>query len=324
LTARLVMEGRDVRALARSEAAASSVTAIGATAIAGDLEDQAALLHGMRGCRTVFHVAGVNAMCVRDTAPMFRANVDGAATVVRAAAAAGVARVVHTSSAATIGESRGAIGREDTPHRGSFLSVYERSKVLGERTAMSLGAELGVAVVCVNPSSVQGPGRTGGSARFLLDLVNDALPVLVDTSVSIVDIDDCVNALVLAEHGGVPGARYLVSGATVTIREAVDLLRDACGRPRRARFLPRGLVRASAPIVSGIARLTHRDAMLCGEMIRTLLHGHRYDGSLASDELGVRYTPLEDTVRRTLAWYAERGMAPHLAELRGSDGGRRA
>ena len=87
----------------------------------------------MRGCGTVFHVAGVNAMCVRDPAPMLRANVDGAAAVVRAAAAARVSRVVYTSSATTIGERTGEIGREDTPHRGTFMSNYERSKFLGER-----------------------------------------------------------------------------------------------------------------------------------------------------------------------------------------------
>lgn len=324
LTTRLVQQGREVRALVRSDRAASAVTALGATAIAGDLDDQVALLRGMRGCRTVFHVAGVNAMCLRDTGPMFQANVDGAAEIVRAAAAAGVSRVVHTSSAATIGEPRGAVGREDTPHRGHFLSAYERSKFLGERAVVSLGDELGVVVVCVNPSSVQGPGRTDGSAKLLLDLVNGALPFLVDTSVSIVDIDDCVQALALAEHAGVPGARYLVNGATLTIREAVDLLRDACGQPRRARFLPRWLVRAGAPLASTGARLVGRDMALCGEMVRTLLHGHRYDGSLASRELGLRYTSIQDTVRRTLTWYAERGMTPAPRELRGSGRGRGA
>jgi dihydroflavonol-4-reductase len=324
LITRLVRDGRDVRALARSDAAAQAVTFLGATAIDGDLHDQVALLRGMRGCRTVFHVAGVNAMCLRDTTPMFESNVDGATSVVRAASAAGVSRVVHTSSAATIGELEGTIGREDTPHRGSFLSAYERSKYEGERAVLSLSDELGVVVVCVNPSSVQGPGRMGGSARLLLDLVNDALPVLVDTIVSIIDIDDCVEALVLAEHGGVPGSRYLVSGATLSIRAAVDLLRDACGRPRHARFVSRSLVRTGSPLVPAAARIVRRDSALCAEMIRTLLHGHRYDGSLATTELGLRYTPVEDTVRRTLSWYAERDMAPAPLQRGGSDRERRA
>ena len=129
---------------------------------AGDLFDEGALVAGMHGCDTVFHVAGVNAMCLRDPNAMLRTNVDGSASVVQAAARAGVARVVFTSSAATIGEPRGVVGTEDTPHRGTFLSAYERSKFLAERRVLELGAELGVDVVCVNPSSVQGPGPDRG------------------------------------------------------------------------------------------------------------------------------------------------------------------
>ena len=112
-----------------------------------------------------------------------------------AASRADVSRVVYTSSAAAIGESRGVVGTEETPHRGTFLSAYERSKFLAERSEVELGAELGLDVVCVNPSSVQGPGRTEGSARLLLGLVNARLPVIVETFLSIVDVDDCTKGI---------------------------------------------------------------------------------------------------------------------------------
>jgi dihydroflavonol-4-reductase len=44
--------------------------------------------------------------------------------------------------------------------------------------------------------------------------------------------------------------------------------------------------------------------------VRTLLHGHRFDASCAERELGLRYTPVRDTIHRTLSWYAERGLGP--------------
>jgi dihydroflavonol-4-reductase len=43
-------------------------------------------------------------------------------------------------------------------------------------------------------------------------------------------------------------------------------------------------------------------------MVRTLLHGHTYDGSKATRELGLVYTPLEETLLRTVAWYVEQGL----------------
>ena len=88
LLTRLVEEGRRVRALARSDAAANALASAGAEPVRGDVLDPSSLLSAMRGCAVAFHAAGVNATCQRDPRPMYRANVDGSANVVRAAAQA--------------------------------------------------------------------------------------------------------------------------------------------------------------------------------------------------------------------------------------------
>jgi dihydroflavonol-4-reductase len=304
----LVAQGREVRALARSDAAETAVRAGGARPIRGDLFDREALLVGMRGCAGVFHVAGINASCLRDPTPMFRANVEGTAEVIRAAAAAGVARVVHTSSAAAIGEAEGTVGREDSAHRGHFLSAYERSKFLGERRALTLGEELGIEVVCVDPSSVQGPGRTEGSARLFIDLLDRRRPPVVDTWVSVVDVDDCAAGHLLAESAGTPGRRYLLNGASLTTEEAVALLRRVAGRPRHVLRVPRVAVRAAGSLAGLAGLIVRRPLPFCPEVARTILHGHRYDGSLAERELGLAYRSPEETVGRTVAWYTDRGL----------------
>lgn len=307
---RLVAVGRDVRALVRSEAAAALVEARGARPVRGDVLDLPSLIEALRGCEVLYHAAGVNAICLRDARPMERVNVEGSGNVVRAAVATGVRRLVYTSSAAAIGEAPGTVGREDSPHRGWYLSRYERSKHLAERRVLAWASALGLDVVCVNPSSVQGPGRMGGTARLVLEIVNGRLPFLVDTYVSIVDVADCAEGHLLAEVHGRPGERYLLNGFSIPLREAVELLRDLTGEPRRARFAPRTLACAAGEAAELASVLLRRDLPLCREAVRTLLHGHRYDGSRAERELGLRYTPAEETIRRTLAWYAERGLAP--------------
>jgi dihydroflavonol-4-reductase len=307
LLRRLRDEGRDVRALVRTGEGAARLAELGAVPTTGDLEDPRSLDAAMAGVGTVFHVAGLTARCLADPTVLDRVNVAGSEHVIRAAARAGVGRVVHTSSAATIGEAEGTIGREDSPHRGSFLSAYERSKFLAEERVRAVAAEVGLAVVIVNPSSVQGPGRTGGSARLLLGLVNARLPVVVRTFLSIVDIADCVEGHVLAERRGEPGERYLLNGASLSVDEAIELLRDVSGRPRRVLTVPRGAAQAAGRAAELLGRWTGRELPTCPEMVRTLLHGHRFDGSRAGRELGLAYTPVEETLRRTLAWYADRG-----------------
>ena len=217
----------------RSDAAAGAVREAGATPVAGDLLDEAGVAAAMAGCDVGFHVAGVNTLCPSDPSELERVNVGGAAAVARAAADAGLPRLVHTSSSSAIGEPKGTIGREDTPHRGWYLSDYDRTKHAGERAVLEIGAERGLDVVCVNPASVQGPGRATGTAKMLLAQLDGRLKVFVDTRISVVDIDDCTRGHLLAAERGAPGERYILCGVTLTSEEALALLRRP-ERPRRA------------------------------------------------------------------------------------------
>jgi dihydroflavonol-4-reductase len=109
----------------------------------------------------------------------------------------------------------------------------------------------------------------------------------------------------------VAGERYVLCGTTCTTQEAFALLRRRIGRQSRAVWIPATLVRALGPLSAlGGSFARAADPLVCPATVRTLLHGHRYDGSRASRELGVRYRPLEDTLDRTLAWAIERGLLP--------------
>jgi len=227
---------------------------------------------------------------------------------VRAARAAGVARLVHTSSAATLGEAHGAIGDERSPHRGWYLSTYERTKTEGERGAFAAARETGQDLVCVNPSSVQGPGRAGGTGRFLIAFLDGRLKVFVPTTVSLVDIADCVEGHLLAAERGVAGERYVLNGMTLSIAQALSLAADVAGVQRTPRLLPRPVATVAATVVERSFRLAGRKPPVCREMVRTLLHGHRYDGSRATRELGLRYSEPRDTVRRTVDWARSVGL----------------
>ena len=308
LVTRLLERGDEVVGLARSDAAAGALSARGVEVVRGEGDDVDDLARGMEGCALVFNVAGVNTLCVEDPRPMERMNVGGAVAAVRAAARAGVARLVHTSSAATIGEPPGTVGTERTPHRGWYLSTYERTKTEGERAALAASREVGQDLVLVNPSSVQGPGRASGTGRILLAFLDGRLRVFVPTYVSLVDIDDCVTGHVLAAERGVAGERYLINGMTLEIGQALALAADVAGVQRKPRLLPRRVATVAAAAVERGFRLAGRRPPVCREMVRTLLHGHRYDGSRAERELGLRYTDPRETIRKTVDWARAEGL----------------
>jgi len=303
----LVASGRPVRALVRSDVAAKKLMAIGAEPVRGDVLDRSALEAGLAGCDAVYHAAGVNAFCLRDPRPLFDVNVAGSRTVAEAAAAAGVSKLVYTSSAATMDEDGDtAVGGR---HGGrAFLSKYAQSKSEAERAVLDVAERTGLVVVCVNPASVQGPGRTSGTARLLLGYLNGRLRAAVNGPLNVVDIADCTRGHILAEEHGRAGERYLLCGASMTLREGLALLGRLTGIDDRPRFLAPRLAFALAAGVEVLARTRQRPAAFCREMVRTLIDGHAYDGGQAARDLGLVYTPIEATMRRTITWYLEQGL----------------
>jgi dihydroflavonol-4-reductase len=304
----LLERGDSVTALARSDAAAAALADKGVYVARGDTLDEDALAAGMRGCDIVYHVAGMNTMCPEDPVEMIHVNVRGAEAAVRAAARAGIKRLVLTSSAASLGEERGTIGNEDSPHRGWYMSVYERSKREGEVAALAAGERDGVEVVSVNPSSVQGPGRAGGTGRIMIAYLNGKLRAFVHTNISIVDIRDCVAGHLLAADIGRPGERYVLNGVTLESSEALEIVAGMTGVVEKPAFLPPAVAQAAATAVEGGFKLARKHPPVCRAMVRTMLHGHRYDGSRATRDLGLQYTDVRDTFARTIEWAISEGL----------------
>lgn len=301
-----LVDGRTaIRALVRGVA---PTLPEGVEAVTGDVLVYPSLERAFQGADLVFHVAGVNKMCVPDATEMFRVNVEGTRNVLKAAAAAGVRRIVYTSSAATIGEPPGTVGSEETVHRDHFYSHYERSKYEAEQVVLTEGA--GLDVVIVNPSSVQGPGRATGTGKILLDLIAGRLSTVVDTRISIVDIDDCARGHVLASSNGTSGQRYILNSFSMTIQEAVGLLGSVIARPLRVKYLPAPIALVGGTVIGAAYRMIGRQAPVCREMVRTLVHGHVYDGSRAARELGLSYTPATDTLNRLISWARSEGLIP--------------
>lgn len=304
ILAALSRRGDDVKALVRTAAGADAVTAQGATPVHGDVTVVDGLADAMWGASTVFHAAGVNEGCPKDAALMDEVNIDGAVNVVEAAARAGVGKLVLTSSVAAIGEAEGMVGSEHTRHGGTYVSRYARSKHLGEVAAVEAADRTGIDLVVVNPASVQGPGRAGGSADLIRRVVLSERPWLIDVAVSIVDIDDCAQGHLLAAENGVPGERYILSGATMTVAEIIATINEVAGTTIAPRWISPSVARSFGLPLSRLVP----SASICPDLVRSLLHGHRYDNRRSVDELGIRYTPIEETLGRTIQWFRDTGL----------------
>jgi len=303
----LLARGEKVRVFDLKANDATHLADLGAELVPGDILSSDELRNALDGCERVFHLAALFRMWQPDKRQHLRVNVDGTRNVMQAAAEVGVQRLVHTSSAVTIGEGQGQLGHEGTVRRGYFLSEYEKSKYLGEQVALEM-YDRGLPVVVVNPTSIYGPGQTthltGALARFL----RGGLPVVVDARLNFVYINDVVDGHSSAMERGKVGRRYILGGENGSLTEFLSLAAEIGGLHKRPRTVPAALARASARVLDTVALVSRRPPWLSVDEARTASHSFIFDTSRARDELGLEWTPLRQGLEATVGWLREEGV----------------
>jgi len=273
--------------------------------VEADVLDRAALRRAFRGARLVFHTAGV--VGTRPAERVWRVNALGPRLAVEAAAAAGVERVVVTSSVGGVGPATlGRAGREDDVYRGGGLGLtYVDSKHEGESEALAAGARCGIEVVVVNPAYVLGvpvdrsqPGET--STRIIGNYLRGRLPAVVDSATNIVHVEDVALGHLLAAERGQPGERYILGGENVRWVELFERVAELSGVRRPLLVIPVEAAEAIAAAGSMSGRL-----MISPEAFGLMAQDWRYSSQKARSELDYRPRGLDRTLRETVAWYQE-------------------
>ncbi|MHC4404046.1 MAG: SDR family oxidoreductase [Planctomycetota bacterium] len=277
--------------------------------VGGDVTDAAALRSAMQGCRYVFHLAAYAQNWAPDPQTFFDVNVEGTRNVFEAAQAAGIERVVWTSTIVTFGPTRrGEVGDENMPRiTDRYFTEYEHSKADAERIAFEY-VQQGLSVVMVNPTRVYGPGHLteGNSVTLLIDMYDRGkVPFLLNRGVNVgnyVLVDNVVEGHLLAMEKGRPGERYILGGENATLRQFLRQVDQLSGK-RHFQFP------VFRPGALFFAWLQKKRAEWFGVYpqitpgwVRTFLAEWAYSSAKAEAELGYRPTGLAEGIRVTYAW----------------------
>jgi dihydroflavonol-4-reductase len=305
----LLKRGERVRVLARNPEKAKALEALGVEIALGNLLDSTSLELAMRDVKTLYHVAAVYELGgTVDEEEMRRTEIDGTRNTLEAARAAGVEKIVYTSTVYTIGAAKGQIGTEATVHRGYYLNRYEKAKVDTENLVKTY-IQQGLPVVIVNPAGIYGPNDFKISGRSIITAIRGGYPAVCEMTWPVVYIDDAAEGHILAAERGKIGERYILSERNLTARAYLDLL-ERYGGARKPPFVPTIFALAFAALMDGVAMLTGKPSVLPVEQVRSIAHGMAVNGEKATRELGLQYTPIETWLPLTLQWYWENGHLP--------------
>jgi dihydroflavonol-4-reductase len=304
-------EGASLRLLVRTTSNLRNLEGLKAETATGDLRDPASLEKAMSGCDTVFHVAADYRLWVRDPDEMYRSNVDGTRAILEAARKNGIRRVVHTSSVATMGfTSNGYPADEDFPvSLADMIGHYKRSKFMAEQVALEAGRS-GMHVVVVNPTTPVGeqdvkPTPTGS---IILDFLKRKFPAYVETGLNLVDVTECARGHIAALEKGKSGERYILGGENLTLKQILDQLATITGLPSPKVKLPYIFAFAAGAVDETLTgRLLHREPRVTIDTVRMGKKKMFASSSKAQRELGWKIVPVQNALRRAVAWFRTNG-----------------
>ncbi len=311
----LIRQGFDVAVLVRSQSDRRNLQGLKVRLFLGDLTDKDSLARALKGCQALFHVAASYSFWTRDPRKMYAANVGGTVNIMEAAQAAGVQKVVYTSSESTLAIPKGQkLGREGALNRPQDVySHYKRSKVLAERAVRDLCAQ-GWPIVVVNPTAPIGPRdiKPTPTGKIVLDFLNGAMPAYVNTGLNVVDVEDVARGHVLAFQKGQTGQHYVLGNENMSLAQILQLTaRLARKRPPRVRI----------PLWAAFGAAC-ADELVRGKMLRkcpriplaavnTARKCRYFDISKAKKELGFSVGPIEDAFTKSINWFAKEHYVNH-------------
>jgi nucleoside-diphosphate-sugar epimerase len=298
--------GDEVRALARSDAAARRLRELGAEPVMGDLGDVDAIRAGAEGCELAFHAAARTGDWGR-LEDFERDNVIGTRNALRGCAQAGVRRFVHVGTEAALMAGQPLVQVDETaPLRPDSPALYPKTKARAEQEVLGFD-DTALERVVVRPRFVWGKGDTT-LLPTMVQMVEAGRFAWVDggrNRTSITHVDNTVEGLVLGARRGHPGNAYFVTdGEPVVFREFVSELLATQGIEAPNRSIP-------TPVAGALA--------VGGETAWRLLPlpGRpplsRFAYWVSSQECTIKI----DKARRELGYEPVKSRPEGLAELRG-------
>ncbi len=305
----LAARGASVRAMVRQPARAAELSDLGVEVVPGDLRERSAVESAMRGVEVVYHVAALYREAGLPEREYFAVNAAAVGDLIEAAAAAGARRLVHCSTVGVHGDVGRPPADEDAPLRPG--DVYQRSKVEGERVAREAAARTGLQVVIARPTGIYGPGDRRllklfrGVARHQFLFLGSG-----DIFYHLTYIDDLVEGLRLcAETAGAAGRTYILAGGEVTtLVDLVGLIAEEAGVRPPTRHLPVWPFWTAGAVCEALCAPLHIEPPIYRRRVDFFTKSRAFEIGRARRELG--YAPavgLREGIRRTLAWYRQRG-----------------
>jgi dihydroflavonol-4-reductase len=311
LVRELARREHDVRILARKSSDLSELEGARYETAFGDVTDPASLENALRGCDSVFHLAGVVGYSKAQRPLMEKVNVDGTRNLLAAIEKNPIKRLVHMSSVVAIGASfdgRYPLNENSEFNLGDLDLGYFETKRKAEILVKSAVEDGRVDAVILNPSTIYGPGDAKkGSRKVQVKVARGKFPFYTSGGVNVIAVEDVIEGLLAGWEKGVRGERYILAGENITIKTLFHWIASAAGVKPPGIYLPNGLLHLLGKFGDRRERQgAHGPVNSENAWTSTLFHW--FDNSKARRALGLNPRSSQEAVNRSVEWMQQQGL----------------
>jgi dihydroflavonol-4-reductase len=281
--------------------------------IRGSILNRAAVTTAMTDVRRVFHLAAIAHLWVPQRKDYDHVNNRGTEIVLQVATQLNVERVIHCSTEAILLPARRpsltCIDGSTLPPEEEMPGPYTRSKHRAERAALA-AAQNGLDVVIVNPTLPIGPDDPNMTppTAMLLHFLKSKAPFFLDCVLNFVDVREVANGMVLASDFGRSGARYILGGQNIALRDLLTLIGNETGCAMPHLPVPPNIALNMARLIEWSAdHLTGKRPSATQEGVRLALRSAPFDTTRAEQDFGYLAGPADRAIRDTLQWLKTNG-----------------
>lgn len=244
-----------VRALHRQSSQLKILKSLSVDLFEGDILKRKTIDRACDGVRWVYHAASQSAYW-RKPGSVIQTATEGTRNVAEAALAAGVERLVFTSSIAAMGVPlQGELLTEE--HSFNLLEgdfPYGASKRQAELILLEV-VNRGLDAVIVNPTIILGPGDVNQiSGSMVTEAARGWGFFYLDGGENYIHVDDVARGHLAAALHGEKGKRYILGGENLTHLEAFTILTQIVGRPRPWLKIPDWIIPPAAWFIDRLPR----------------------------------------------------------------------
>lgn len=312
----LVVRGRPVRALVHLDRQA--LEGLDIEIATGDICDLDSLFKAFEGAEVVYHLAALISISKDSWSRLEAVNVTGTRNVIEACLRCGVRRLVHFSSIHTLTDTASDVPVDELSSlvESRRYPPYDRSKAAAEKEVRQ-GIKIGLDAIIISPTAIVGPHdyRPSHFGEALLKMANGRLPALVSGGFDWVDVRDVVGGAMHAEEIALTGAKYILSGHWLSLREVAKMTEKITGVKAPGSVYPMWLAQVGAPFITAFDRLARRRPLYTSASLQAL-RGHRQiSHRKATKELDYHPRPFQETLVDTLKWFEAAGKLEHPLRL---------